>query len=43
MEAFYTYEVTKGLGVTANVQVVDSAIAFRDTGVTVGARVTADF
>ncbi|MEP3422402.1 MAG: carbohydrate porin [Erythrobacter sp.] len=43
VEAFYTYGIAEGLGLTANVQVVDSAVAFRDTGVTVGARITADF
>nr|WP_281501250.1 carbohydrate porin [Erythrobacter sp. F6033] len=43
VEAFYTYEFAKGFGLTANVQVVDSAIAFRDTGVTVGARLTTEF
>ncbi|MFU7526935.1 carbohydrate porin [Qipengyuania sp. ASV99] len=43
VEAFYTYGITKGLGLTANVQVVDSGIALRDTGVTIGARITADF
>ena len=43
VEAFYTYGIADGLGLTANVQIVDSAVAFRDTGVTVGARITADF
>jgi len=43
VEAFYTYEFAKGMGLTANVQVVDSAVAFRDTGVTVGARLTTAF
>lgn len=43
VEAFYTYEVAKGVGLTADVQVVDSAVAFRDVGVTVGARLTAGF
>ncbi len=43
VEAFYTYQFAEGLGITANVQVVDSAVAFRDTGVTVGARLTAGF
>ena len=43
VEAFYTYGFAEGFGVTASVQVVDSAIAFRDTGVTLGARLTADF
>lgn len=43
VEAFYTYQFAKGFGLTANVQVVDSAVAFRSTGVTVGARLTAGF
>lgn len=43
VEAFYTYQFAKGFGLTADVQVVDSAIAFRDVGVTVGARLTAGF
>jgi len=43
VEAFYTYQFADSLGITANVQVVDSAVAFRDTGVTVGARLTAQF
>lgn len=43
VEAFYTLGFAKGWEMTANVQVVDSAIAFRDTGVTVGARLTATF
>jgi len=40
VEAFYTFGVAKGWEVTANVQVVDSAVAFRDTGVTLGMRVS---
>ena len=43
VEAFYTYQFAKGFGLTANVQVVDSAIAFRSTGITLGARLTAGF
>lgn len=43
VEAFYTYQFADGLGLTADVQVVDSAVAFRDVGVTVGARLTAGF
>ncbi len=43
VEAFYTYSFADGFGFTANVQVVDSAIAFRSTGVTLGARLTAAF
>lgn len=43
VEAFYTWQFSEGLGLTADVQVVDSAVAFRDVGVTVGARLTAGF
>lgn len=43
VEAFYTYQFAKGVGLTASAQVVDSAVAFRDTGVTVGARLTTEF
>ena len=43
VEAFYTYEFAKGFGLTVNAQVVDSAVAFRDTGLTIGARLTAGF
>lgn len=43
VEAFYTYQFADGFGFTANVQVVDSAVAFRSTGVTVGARLTSEF
>ena len=43
VEAFYTYQLEDGFGITANVQVVDSAVAFRDTGVTLGLRATASF
>ena len=43
VEAFYTYQFAKGFGLTANVQVVDSAVAFRSTGITLGARLTAGF
>ncbi|MHA7820786.1 MAG: carbohydrate porin [Erythrobacter sp.] len=43
VEAFYTWQFADGLGLTADVQVVDSAVAFRDVGVTVGARLTAGF
>ena len=43
VEGFYTYQINKTLGLTASVQVVDSAVAFRDTGVTAGLRVTAGF
>lgn len=43
VEAFYTHQIFDTVGLTANVQVVDSAVAFRDTGVTVGARLTTVF
>jgi porin len=46
VEAFYTLGlngVAKGFELTANVQVVDSAIAFRDVGVIGGLRLTAGF
>jgi porin len=43
VEAFYTHQIFDSVGLTANVQVVDSAVAFRDTGVTVGARLTTVF
>ena len=43
VEAFYTYQFAEGFGLTANLQIVDSAVAFRETGVTVGARLTAGF
>lgn len=43
VEAFYTYQFADGFGFTANVQVVDSAVAFRSTGVTIGARLTTSF
>ena len=43
IEAFYTYGFSERIALTADVQVVDSAVAFRDTGVTLGARLTAGF
>lgn len=43
MEAFYTYQFHKQFAISGNVQVVDSAVAARSTGVTVGARLTAQF
>ena len=43
VEAFYTVGFAKGFDLTANVQVVDSAVAFRDVGWTVGGRLTAAF
>lgn len=43
LEAFYTYQFDKNHGLTANVQVIDSAVAARRTGVTLGARLTSVF
>lgn len=43
VELFYTLGLVKGLDMTANVQVIDSAVAARDRGVIVGLRLTAAF
>jgi porin len=43
VEAFYTYQFEDWLGVTANVQVVDSTVAARSTGVLAGLRLTTEF
>lgn len=43
VEAFYTLGLSKNLRLTADVQIVDSAVAVRDTGVTAGMRLTAEF
>lgn len=43
IEAFYTYQFDEGFGLTVDMQVDDSAIAARATGVTVGLRLTAAF
>lgn len=43
VEVFYTLGLTKNFGLTLNAQVIDSAVAFRDTGVLIGARLTASF
>ena len=43
VEYFYTFGLRKGLELTANVQVIDSAIAARDAGVVAGLRLTASF
>lgn len=43
VEYFYTLGLSKGLEVTANVQVIDSAVAAREAGVVAGLRVTASF
>ena len=43
VELFYTFGVTDRLQVTANMQVIDSAISARDAGVLAGMRVTARF
>ncbi|MEL7444523.1 MAG: carbohydrate porin [Pseudomonadota bacterium] len=40
VEAFYTFGLAKGWELTANVQVIDGAITFRDTGVIGGIRLT---
>lgn len=43
VEAFYTYQFDGNFGLSANLQVVDSAIATRSTGVTAGLRLTTQF
>lgn len=43
VEAFYTVGLSNGIGVTFNAQWVDPAIAFRDHGILVGARLTKVF
>jgi porin len=43
IEAFYTLEVAKPVRVTASVQVVDSAVVVRDTGVIAGLRLSTRF
>ena len=43
VEAFYTVGLNKNFRLTANLQVVDSAISFRDVGVTAGLRLTTLF
>lgn len=43
VEAFYTLGLHKHLRLTADVQVVDSAVAARSTGVTAGIRLTARY
>lgn len=43
IEAFYTVGFAKGFEATLNAQVVDSAVALRDTGVLVGLRLTSAF
>lgn len=43
LEAFYTYQFHEQFGISANIQVVDSAIAARATGVSAGLRLTAQF
>lgn len=43
VEVFYTWQFAKGFGLTGSMQVVDSAVKFRDVGVTVGVRLTAGF
>ncbi|MFZ9395832.1 MAG: carbohydrate porin [Erythrobacter sp.] len=43
VELFYTLGLSSQLQATANVQVIDSAVAVRDTGVLAGLRLTASF
>jgi len=43
IEAFYTLELAKPVRATASVQVVDSAVAARDTGVIAGLRLSTRF
>lgn len=43
VEAFYTVQIARPVRLTASVQVVDSAVAARDTGVTAGLRLTTRF
>lgn len=43
MEAFYTVQLARPVRLTASVQVVDSAITVRDTGVIAGLRLTTRF
>lgn len=43
VEVFYTLGFHKNFGLTLNAQLIDSAVEFRDTGVLVGARLTAEF
>ena len=43
VELFYTLGIADTFELTANVQVIDSAVAVRDTGVLVGMRLTAGF
>ncbi len=43
MEAFYTFEVAKPVRVSASLQVVDSAVTVRETGVIAGLRLSTRF
>lgn len=43
IEAFYTLSVAKPVRMTASVQVIDSAVAVRDTGVVAGLRLSTRF
>lgn len=43
VEAFYTIGLHENFELTANVQIVDSAVAARDTGIITGLRLTASF
>jgi porin len=43
LEAFYTVQLARSFRLTASVQVIDSAVAVRDTGVVAGLRLTTRF
>ena len=43
LEAFYTVELAKPVRLTASIQVIDSAVTVRDTGVIAGLRLTTRF
>ncbi len=43
VEAFYTFGLSKNFNLTADVQVIDSAVTVRDTGILAGLRLTASF
>ena len=43
VEAFYTFGLSDNFRLTANVQIVDSAVSVRDLGVTTGLRLTTTF
>lgn len=43
VESFYTLGLSDNFEITANVQVIDSAVSARDTGIMAGLRLTASF